>query len=216
MIGRIIRITALISAFVLVLVFLPGCPKLEETTTGCDGFVEGEVYEIELLVDGDVLYAIEAEQGGEDCDEEDEEEADEDGEDEEEDCDEEEEDDEMIEVTAQITAIAEDLSSFELLGALTVEIEGDAEIEIPLETLAVGTWVEVEGEFEGGVLEAEELEPADEQETEIEGAIADVTATSFTIAGLTVTYDDATEFECEEGEDDDDDDDDDDDEEDDD
>jgi hypothetical protein len=210
MLGRIIRISALAAAFVLVLVFLPGCPTLEEEANGCDGFVEGEVYEIELQVDGDALYAVEAEQEGEDCDGDDDE-----AEEDDDDCDEA-EDDEEIEITAQVTAIAEDLSSFELLGALTVELEGDADAEILVEDLAVGMWVEVEGELEGGVLEGEELEPADEEETEIEGAISYLTDSSFTIAGLVVTYDDTTEIECGGDDDDDDDGDDDDDEEDDD
>jgi len=193
----------LAAACALMFVFLPGCPKLDEGSS-CDGLVEGQVYEVELqILDGDVLYAVEAEQEGDDdeCEQEGENEGENEDCDAEEDTDAEEDDDAEYDISAQVTAVADDLTSFELLGALTVTVEADAEAEIAITDLAVGMWVEVAGELEGGVFEAEELELADEQETEIEGVISDLTDTSFTMAGLVITYDDATEIECADSED---------------
>jgi hypothetical protein len=87
-------------------------------------------------------------------------------------------------------------------------LDAGAEVEIPIETLEIGTWVEVEGALgTDGLLHAEELEAAGEHETELTATLYDLTDTNFMMIGLTIAYDDTLEMECEEDEDDDDDDD---------
>jgi len=195
--------------FALAFLVLPGCPK-----SPCPGLKNGMVYEVELEIQGDgTLFALEAETTGadDDCEQEGANEG------ENEDC------DGAIgsgaEISAQVTEIAADRSTFQLLGALTVMLDSGAEIELPIESLEVGTWVEVEGALgTDGLFHATELEAAGEHETELLATLYDLTDSSFMMVGLTIAYDDTLEMECEddEGEDHDDDDDGDDDEEDDD
>jgi hypothetical protein len=218
MFKKTMQTVGLIAACALLFVVLPGCPKLQGG--GCDGFVDGQAYEVVLQIQGgDVLYAVEAElvADGDECEQEGDNEGDNEGcdadadsdddadadsdDDADTDADDEEEgdaegDEAGYQIAAQVTAIADDLSGFELLGALTVVLEDDAEAEVAIADLAIGAWVEVEGDFEDGVLEAEKIELADDEEINIEGALSGLTDTSFTMAGLTITYDDATVIDC--------------------
>ncbi len=204
----IVRFLVLAGSLVLLAILLPGCPVLEEDS--CTGIVEGQTYEVELqILDGNVLYAAEVEQeedgdNDEDGDDDDNDNDDNDNDEADDDTDSEDDGTGEYEITAQVTAIADDLSSFELLGALTVVLEPDAEIDFTIADLAVGAWVEVEGDYENGVFEGDEIGLADEEETEIKGVVLDVTSTSFTMAGLVITYDGQTDIECQDSEDDDD------------
>jgi len=158
---------------------LQGCPE-DETGT----LTEGTVYEVELqLLEDGSLYAVEIEPS--------------DGEDEEEDGD--------TGFSVQVDAVADDLSSFSVLGALTVVLdpeEGDADDEtLLISDLAVGMWIEAEGELAAdGVFHAEEIEAADEEESEIAAVLENLTDTTFTMIGLTISYDESTEIDGDEEE----------------
>ena len=196
--------TGVVVATILSLAFLvlPGCPK-----SPCPGLQNGKTYEVELAVTEAGLFALEAETEGadDDCEQEGEHEGENEG------CD---DDGEGAELTAQVTDIAADRSTFELLGALTVMLDVGADAEIPLETLEIGDWVEVEGNLgTDGLFHASELEAAGEHETELTAVLQDLTDSSFTMIGLTISYDDSLEIECEDEDDGDDEEDDDDEEE---
>lgn len=223
---------AYLALIVGLLVFVQGCPLADDS-----GLVEGAWYEVELQIEADnSLYALEIEQEGDDddddceqegenegeCDDGDDDDADEEEDDEEEceqegehegeneGCDGEEELELEGEISAQVISIAADGLSFELLPGYFVTLEDDADADsLAIADLEVGMWVEVEGEYEDGVFEAEEIEAADEAEIEIEGQIYNVTGSSFSMLGLTISYDSATEIETDDEEEDDDDDDDD-------
>ena len=125
------------------------------------------------------------------------------------------------EISALVISIGSDRLSFELLPGYFVILaddegeidrgEGDDDDHLTIADLEVGMWVEVEGEYENGMFEAEEIELADENEIEIEGVAYNITPTTFSMLGLTISYDDTTEIEIEDDDDDHDDDDDDDD-----
>jgi hypothetical protein len=165
---------------------LPGCPR-----SPCGPLEEGKAYEVELAIGGDgTFYAIEAETTGASFDVG------------------------QGRLTAKVTDVAADRTTFELLGALTVALEPGAAGGSMIETISVGDWVRVEGAVaQDGVFQADVLADAGEHETELEAVLESLTDASFTMIGLTIAYDDATETECEEEEEDDDDDDDDDDDE---
>jgi len=77
--------------------------------------------------------------------------------------------------------------------------ENDTDYEIP--DLTVGTWVEVKGAFDAaaGIFYAEEIHGQESGETEygIESVISNLSDSSFTMLGLTITYDENTQFESE-------------------
>jgi hypothetical protein len=199
MLHKVLTTVALATILALVLLALPGCPKSDS----CPGLQNGKVYEVELAVTADGLFALEAETAGadDDCEQEGENEGENEG------CDDE---GDEAELTAQVTDIAADRSTFELLGALTVMVEPGAEVEISIDGMEIGDWVEVEGALgTDGLFHATELEAAGEHETELQAVLQDLTDSTFTMIGLTITYDDTLEMECEDDDHDDDDDDDD-------
>jgi len=163
--------------------------------------------EVEILEDG-TLYSLEIELGGDDDDDDDND-----------DNDDEDDDEFEEEFTAPVEAIAEDFSSVTFFGGLVVmlDLEDDDddeddedEDELAIDELTVGMWVEVEGLYDAadGIFHADEIEAADEEEMEISSIIQNLTDSSFTMLGLTITFDENTEVELD-GDDDDDDDDDD-------
>ena len=210
-------------------VFLALVFCLFATIQGCplptSMLVEGEFYEVELQINADSsLYALEIEQEGDgdddggyddDCEQEGEHEGENEG------CDGDSEINMEGEISAQVISIDAGRLIFELLPGYFVILDDDDEGEtdrgddddhLAIADLEVGMWVEVEGEYENGRFVAEEIELADESETEIEGVMYNITPTTFSMLGLTISYDDATEIEIDEDDDDHDDDDDDDDE----
>jgi hypothetical protein len=73
------------------------------------------------------------------------------------------------------------------------EGQDDGDDEPGICDLTPGMWIEAEGEYEAdGIFHAEEIEIADEAETEIESVIGNLTDGTFTMLGLTITYDDST------------------------
>jgi hypothetical protein len=204
MLKKSLNILAVATLCTGVVLFLQGCPR-----SPCGPLAEGKVYEAELQVLGDgTLYALEIESEGGDgdnvnCEQEGENEGENDP------CDG--EGGGEAELSAQVSAVDVDRGVFELLGgALTVAIGPDTDTQFALESLEVGTWVEVEGALgTDGLFHAEEVEAAGEHENEIMGVLENLTDNTFTMIGMTIAYDDSTEKECEdedEGEDDDDDD----------
>jgi len=184
---------SLFVALSMLLFALPGCPADEG-----DGLVEGTVYEAEIqTLDDGTLYAIEIEPSdGEDEEEDGETEEEEDG-----------DDDGEIDTgfSVQIDAIADDRLSFTVFGTLTVVLDlelGDPDDEtLLISDLAVGMWIEAEGELAAdGVFHAEEIEAADEEESEIEAVLENLTDTTFTMLGLTISYDEGTEIDGDEEE----------------
>jgi hypothetical protein len=122
----------------------------------------------------------------------------------------EEEDGAGNELVAVVEMIADDLSSFTVLGGLTIvlddasdedveddtdeETDDDAnedETELDIATLTVGARVEVAGEYSSvdGIFHADELKTPDEEVIELDGTISDLTANSFSMFGLTISYD---------------------------
>jgi hypothetical protein len=86
----------------------------------------------------------------------------------------------------------------------------DGEEEIGICDLTAGMWIEVEGEYgTDGIFYAEKIEAAEDEETGIESVLENLTAGTFTMLGLTITYDENTvigagnDSENEDGEDDD-------------
>lgn len=169
---------------------------------------EGALAEVEVQVLGDgTLYALEIELGDYEEDEDDE--------------DEDEDDDFEEEFIAPVEAIADDFSYIIVYGDLMVMLdldddddddddEDEDEGELEISDLDVGMWVAVEGLYSDtdGIFHADEILAAGEEEREIGSKIQNLTESSFTMIGLTITYDEDTEVEIEEGEDDDEDEDD--------
>ncbi len=204
------------------IVFLALVFCLFATIQGCplptSVLVEGEFYEVELQINADSsLHALEIEQEGDgdddgDYDDDCEQEGEHEGEDE--DCDEESDLELEGEISAQVLSIDASRGIFELLpGYFVILDDDDDETErvdddddhLTIADLEVGMWVEVEGEYENGMFEAEEIELADESEIEIAGAMYRITSSNFSMLGLTISYDDATEIEIDDDDDHDDD-----------
>jgi hypothetical protein len=114
---------------------------------------------------------------------------------------------------AQIESIADDGSSFTVLGSLVVvlvEENGDDDGEevddddddngdddfgqLSIGDLEVGDWVEVEGVYssEDGIFYAEEIGPHDDLESSIESVITEVDGNIFKMLGLVIEYGDGT------------------------
>jgi len=200
---------SLFTALMALFLMLPGCPLVE-----AGGLVAGSAYEVEIQVleDG-TLYAVSIEPSDEG-----EQDGEQEGENEEEDGENEDEDGEGDEVetgfSVQVDSIAADCSSFTVFGSLTVVLEADdaagedlereaGEEEIGICDLTAGMWIEVEGEYGAdGVFVAEEIEIADEAETEIESVLENLTGGTFTMLGLTISYDSDTVIEASEEEED--------------
>jgi len=69
----------------------------------------------------------------------------------------------------------------------------DGEEDLGICDLTAGVWIEAEGEYEAdGIFYAKKIELADEAESEIESVILNVTDGTFTMLGLTITYDEDT------------------------
>jgi len=207
-----IAFLAVLAVSLLALAFACGDESSDngEVMGDISDLTEGALAEVEIQILGDgTLYAEEIELG--------------DYEEEEEDDEDEEEDDEFEEeFTAPVEVIADDFSYIivyaDLMVMLDLEDDDDDdddeddedEGELEITDLDVGMWVSVEGLYSetDGIFHADEILAAGEQEREIGSKIQSLTDSSFTMLGLTITYDENTEVEIEEGEDDDEDDDD--------
>jgi hypothetical protein len=94
-----------------------------------------------------------------------------------------------------VTPLSKDVVSEDppsLVGT-TLDQGEDGEEEIGICDLTAGMWIEVEGEYgTDGIFTAEEIEIADEAETEIEAVLENLTEGTFMMLGLVITYDENT------------------------